>query len=152
MKLRVIVFGAHGPHRTESSIVRAALKANLEVMRRGSRVGLVRAREDGREVFYAECNPGLPGSVSAGNGAGGSLEDAAAAGGTLVLDAFERVFDLPRDDRRAQLDRLFALLERPGARLTTVFVTDTSHLTNVFTLAAHAPGLLGAVFELKSIR
>lgn len=106
---------------------------------------------EGREVFYAECNPGLPGSVSAGNGAGGSLEDAAAAGGTLVLDAFERVFDLPRDDRRAQLDRLFALLERPGARLTTVFVTDTSHLTNVFTLAAHAPGLLGAVFELKSI-
>jgi hypothetical protein len=102
------------------------------------------------EAWYGDCSPGVPDALQGAHGEV-PLRDAAARDGIVVIDSFERVLDLSRNDRRAALDGLFAEMGRPGAKARLLLVTNTRQLSSVYSLAAYEPAITGAVLEVRSV-
>jgi HEAT repeat protein len=101
----------------------------------------------GYEVWYGDCAAGLPATLQGANGSRG-LDEALAGPAIVFADGFTEVLDLPRDERRAVLDRLSAALERGDPRARIVLITDTRHLTTVYSLGSDDPSLSRAVLEI----
>ena len=106
--------------------------------------------KSGGDVLYGDCAPGLP-SVFMGLHSPSSLPEIVATKSIVLVDSFDNIFALGRDEQRDTLDRLFELVLRPDSKVTVVLVTDTRQLTNVYALTSYEPGIMSAVFEVKSI-
>jgi HEAT repeat protein len=107
------------------------------------------ARE-GREVFYGECTPYFPEEV-VGQAGPRNFRDIRATRAIVVVDSFESVFELGRDQRSATLDRLFEQVQGKDSQAVVVLVTDNRHLTSVYALTSYDPDIMNAVFEIKPI-
>ena len=113
--------------------------------------GLQAAGErEGTVVFYGACRPVLP-DVLEGRHGPERFDDVVKRPSIIIVDDFENVLDLPRDDRRAALDHLFERLQSVDARAHAVLVTDTRQLTSVYALTSYDPGIAGAVLEIPSV-
>lgn len=101
-------------------------------------------------VFYAKCKPRWPRTVR-GRDASTTLADALRSPSIVILDSFERLLDLPREEQRSELDALFAEFghAHPAARL--VIVTDARQLSGIYALERYYPEATRAKFELPSI-
>jgi hypothetical protein len=121
-----------------------------ELIRRWVIPRLKSAREGRGEILYGVCARGLPGRLE-GTGDAVSFDDAVGHPAILILDSFEQVLDLPRDERRERLDHLFARIQATDARAVAVLVTDSRQLTSVYALTTYDPELAGAVLELAPV-
>jgi len=101
-------------------------------------------------VFYAKCKPLWPRLLRSGDSSA-TLAEALRRPSIVILDSFERLLDLPRDEQRSELDALFAEFGRadPAARL--VLVTDARQLTGIYALERYYPEATRAKYELPSI-
>lgn len=110
-----------------------------------------RLRERGeRHVWYGSCSPDFPAAFE-GEVGRKSFEHAVHSPGVVVVDRFAAVLDLPRDERRAVLDRVFESREARGAGATVVLITYSRQLTSVYALTSYDPNITDAVFEVNPV-
>ncbi len=110
----------------------------------------LRAHSGGRfEVWYGRCSAGFPERF---DGAAGSksFDDLIRTPSVVIVDRFTAVFELPRDERRAVLDRVFQKPET-GSETVLVLITDSRQLTSVYALSSYDPGITDAVFEVAPV-
>lgn len=105
---------------------------------------------EGYRVFLAECTSSLPPTVSGEDGEA-ALDDVMARKSIVVIDAFDGVFDAPREERRRELDALFEKINRSHPDTVVVLVVSVRHLTGVYALSAYDPAIASAVYQVKSI-
>jgi hypothetical protein len=106
----------------------------------------------GYQVYYGACAPSLPDVVQADEGESPiRLDDAMSRRSIVLIDEFDRLLDLGRDERRAELDRVFARFERAHADAIVAVMVSERELTSVYALASYDPDIVNAVFELHAI-
>lgn len=111
----------------------------------------LRARSRGRfAVWYGSCSPDFPDRFE-GVAGRKTFNDVIATPSVVVVDRFTAVFDLPRDERRAVLDRMFEKLEAGDAGAVAVLITDSRQLTSVYALSSYDPDITDAVFRVAPV-
>jgi hypothetical protein len=105
---------------------------------------------DGYRVCYAKCGRLLPDVLSTPDG-DAKFDELLSQRSIMLVDEFDRVFNLPRDQRREQLDTLFAKLEHANPDAIVVVVVSDDHLTGMYALSSYDPGIVNAVCEIKPV-
>jgi conflict system STAND superfamily ATPase/HEAT repeat protein len=103
-----------------------------------------------RQVFRGDCGPIFPAFFDGTDGSE-RFEDLLRRDNILVVDDFERILDLPRDEQRAELDRVFAQLMSRDAKAVVVLVTASRQLNGIYALSAYDPRATSAVCELRAM-
>jgi len=106
--------------------------------------------QSGYAVFYAKCARGVPESLSGANG-DARFDDLLRGRNIIIVDEFDRVFNLPRDERREQIDALFNKLDQANAEAILVVVVSEQHLTSMYALSSYDPDIVNAVCEIKPV-
>jgi len=105
---------------------------------------------DGYLVFYGQCNRLVP-DVLSGEDGSDRFDELITRKSILIVDEFDWVLDLPRDERRSQIDALFTRLQRASPEAIVVVVVSQRHLTSMYALASYDPGIVNAVCEVKAV-
>lgn len=105
---------------------------------------------DGYLVFYGQCNRLVP-DVLSGEDGSGRFDELMTRKSIMIIDEFDWVLDLPRDERRSQIDALFARLERASPEAIIVVVVSQRHLTSMYALSSYDAGIVNAVCEVKAV-
>jgi HEAT repeat protein len=108
------------------------------------------AETAGRGVFYAKCVRLLP-DVLSGEGGDARFDELLSRNNIVIVDEFDRVFNLPRDERRQQLDSLFDKLGRANPDAILLAVVSEQHLTSMYALSSYDPDIVNAVCEIKPV-
>ena len=101
-------------------------------------------------MFYAKCTRLIPESFSS-DGGDARFDDLLSGRNIILVDEFDRVFNLPRDERREQLDTLFDKLARANPEAILVVVVSEQHLTSMYALSSYDPDIVNAVCEIKPV-
>jgi HEAT repeats len=101
-------------------------------------------------VYYAACTTEVPAIVE-GQSGHARFDDVIPSPAIVIIDEFDHVLDAPRDDRRRQLDPLFARLRREDCRATVVAVVSERQLTSVYALTSYEPGIVNAVDAIGTV-
>jgi hypothetical protein len=138
-KIRIVVLS--GPAASGKSVLVTrwlipALRASTE--------------QPGYRVFYAKCTRLIPESLSS-DGGDARFDDLLSGRDIILVDEFDRVFNLPRDERREQLDALFDKLARANPEAILVVVVSEQHLTSMYALSSYDPDIVNAVCEIKPV-
>ncbi len=112
----------------------------------------LRQREDlkGYTIFYGQCAPKLPGRV-ADRDRDVSLHDALRGRSIVIIDEFDQVLAAPREERRRQLDDLFAALHRSHDDAIVVPVVSIRQLTSTYALNSYDPRIATTVCSVQSV-
>jgi len=104
----------------------------------------------GYSVAYGKCTRATPDSFSV-DGRDVPFETLLSSKAIVVVDEFDRIFGLPRDERRTHLDSLFAKLERANPEAIVVAVVGEQYLTSMYALSSYDPGIVNSVCEIKPV-
>ena len=104
----------------------------------------------GYSVAYGKCTQATPDTFSV-DGHEVSFEELLSRKAILVVDEFDRIFSLSRDERRVHLDSLFAKLERANPEAVLVAVVSEQYLTSMYALSSYDPGIVNSVCEIKPV-
>jgi HEAT repeat protein len=108
------------------------------------------SEQSGHRVFYAKCVRSIPESLSSEDGEA-RFDDLLSGRNIILVDEFDRVFNLARDERREQLDTLFAKLSRANPDAILVVVVSEQHLTSMYALSSYDPDIVNSVCEIKPV-
>jgi len=104
----------------------------------------------GYTIAYGKCTKATPATLSV-DGRDVGFDELLSRKTILVVDEFDRIFDLSRDERRAHLDSLFAKLERANPEAILVTVVSEQNLTSMYALSSYDPGIVNSVCEIKPV-
>ncbi|MEP6491869.1 MAG: HEAT repeat domain-containing protein [bacterium] len=107
-------------------------------------------KPDGYQVYYGHCAGALPDSMSGENGET-PLSDLLTQKTISLIDEFDWVLDLPRDERRIQVEALFAMVARANPDAIVVVIISQRHLTSMYALSSYQPGIVNAVCDIKPV-
>lgn len=105
---------------------------------------------DGYHVYYGQCARVLPNALTGVDGEA-RFDDLLTQKSIMLVDEFDWVLDLPRDERRFQTDTLFAKLDKANPDAIVVVVVSQRHLTSMYALSSYDPGIVNAVCEVKPV-
>ena len=131
----------HGQPASGKSVL--VTKWLLPALRDSRRLG-------GRRVYFASCTSVIPEAVG-DDQSKTSLDEALVQPAIIVMDRFDRVLESPREDRKRQLDTLFAAMSRPTSIATLVVIVDTRQLTSVYSLTAYNPAMASAIEAIRGV-
>jgi hypothetical protein len=104
----------------------------------------------GYSIAYGKCSRATPESFSV-DGRDVGFDELLSRKTILIVDEFDRLFSLARDERRAHLDSLFAKLERANPEAILVAVVSEQYLTSMYALSSYDPGIVNSVCEIKPV-
>jgi hypothetical protein len=104
----------------------------------------------GYTIAYGKCTRATPETFSV-DGRDISFDDLLSRKSIVVVDEFDRTFELSREERRAHLDSLFARLERANPEAILVAVVSEQNLTSMYALSSYDPRIVNAVCEIKPV-
>jgi hypothetical protein len=104
----------------------------------------------GYSIAYGRCTRTIPAAFSV-DGRESSFDELLSRKSIIIVDDFDRVFSLPRDERRAHLDTLFERLEHSNSEAVLVAVVSEQSLTSMYALSSYDPGIVNAVCEIKPV-
>jgi hypothetical protein len=104
----------------------------------------------GYSIAYGKCTRATPESFSV-DGHDVPFDELLSRKAILVVDEFDRIFNLPRDERRTHLDSLFARLEHANPEAILVAVVSEQYLTSMYALSSYDPGIVNSVCEIKPV-
>jgi len=105
---------------------------------------------DGYQIVYGQCEGALPERTS-GEAGDAPLADVLSRKTIALIDEFDWVLDLPRDDRRVQVDALFSLVNQANPEAIVVVVISQRHLTSMYALSSYEPGIVNSICDVKPV-